>query len=248
MSNKENKNKDLLDQKTCVFLPCRKGSERVKNKNTRRFGKFKNGLIEIKLKQLLDCSDVEKIILSTNDENIIEYAQSIICDDKLYIHERRNDLAMSSTSTDSLVGHALELVDKVLPNSNILWTHVTSPFVTACEYSRIIKKFKEILIDKTYDSLMTTTLIHNFLWNEHGPINYDRSLEKWPRTQTLSPLHEVNSAAFIAPSYVYRSQNDRIGNKPYLYRLEKLKGLDIDWEEDFILAEQALINNLTRVD
>ncbi len=36
-----------------VFLPCRKQSSRVKNKNTRKFANINLGLLEIKLNQLL---------------------------------------------------------------------------------------------------------------------------------------------------------------------------------------------------
>ena len=38
---------------------------------------------------------------------------------------------------------------------------------------------------------MTTTLLQAFLWTESGPLTYDRGAEKWPRTQTLTPVHEV---------------------------------------------------------
>ena len=36
-----------------VFLPVRKGSKRVENKNTKPFAGFQNGLLELKLKQLI---------------------------------------------------------------------------------------------------------------------------------------------------------------------------------------------------
>ena len=41
--------------KISFFLPTRKGSERVKNKNTRPFAGIKGGLVENKIKQLLSC-------------------------------------------------------------------------------------------------------------------------------------------------------------------------------------------------
>jgi N-acylneuraminate cytidylyltransferase len=31
--------------------------------------------------------------------------------------------------------------------------------------------------------------------------------------------------------------NDRIGNKPYMYELTDFQAMDVDWEEDFKLAE-----------
>ena len=91
---------------------------------------------------------------------------------------------------------------------------------------------------------MTTTFFNGFLWNDKGPLNYDRKIEKWPRTQTLAPLHEVNSAVFLASANVYSRHLDRIGNRPYLYPLDRFIGHDIDWEEDFLMAEQLLVSKL----
>ena len=84
---------------------------------------------------------------------------------------------------------------------------------------------------------MTTRTIHGFLWRDGQPINYDRAKEKWPRTQTLVPVHEVDSGAFLAPADLYRELDDRIGRRPYLYAMGKFSSFDIDWPEDFVLAE-----------
>src|SRR5690606_26268418 len=126
------------------------------------------------------------------------------------LHHRCGELASSETSTDDLIAHALDLI----PEGDILWKHVTSPFVSAELYQSIIIKYIEAT-KQGYDSLMTTTLLHAFLWQDGCPINYDRNKEKWPRTQTIKPVHEVNSAVFLASSEIYRVNNDRIGRNPY---------------------------------
>lgn len=217
--------------KITAFLPCRKGSERVPKKNIRRFGPFKHGLIEIKLHQLLSVNEIDNIVLSTNDDEIIEYAHQIK-NKKLSIHKRADTLATSETSTDSLVEHALGLI----PEGHILWTHVTSPFLDAETYRKIINKYKSV-VGEGFDSLMTTNLIHGFLWGETGPINYSRDDEKWPRTQTIKPVHEINSGVFLSSTENYKKYEDRIGQQPFLYTLDKIRGFDIDWEDDFKMAE-----------
>ena len=225
---------------TC-FLPCRKGSERVPRKNIRPFGKVQNGLIEVKLKQLIAANLIDRIVLTTNDTEILDYASSLRSA-KLELHHRIEELSSSSTSTDQLVRHALELI----PDGNILWTHVTSPFINARHYDEIIKCYFRQL-GKGYDSLMTMTILHGFLWQDGKPLNYDRTTEKWPRTQTLAPVHEVNSGAFLAPSSVYQELDDRIGENPYLYAMNKLTSHDIDWPEDFLIAETLVENGLVEV-
>ena len=216
-----------------VFLPCRQGSQRVINKNLKKFAKFQMGLVEIKLGQLLKSDSINKIYLSTDDDDIINFAQNLESE-KIIIHKRSSNLSLSTTSTDDLVAHALELIQE----GAILWTHVTSPFITSRSYEDIIRTYQ----DKRslgFESKMTVTEIQSFIWDENGPINYDRGIEKWPRTQTLKPVYEVNSGAFLADCQTYDKYNDRIGNNPYLYKLDGFHGFDIDWPEDFLLAQQA---------
>ena len=63
--------------KIAFFLPTRKDSERVKNKNTRPFAGMDGGLIENKIRQLLETKLIDEIILSTNDEKCMEVAQNM---------------------------------------------------------------------------------------------------------------------------------------------------------------------------
>jgi len=224
-----------------VFLPCRKGSQRVPKKNIRPFAGFKYGLTEIKLQQLIKSKKISKIYLSTNDEEILDYAKSLK-NDKIIIHKRSESLSSNKTSTDELILHVLELIK----DGEILWTHVTSPFLNALEYDMIIKKYEEIKTNG-YDSLMTVNLIRNFLWNKKGPINYNRKKEKWPKTQTIKPIYEINSAVFLANITVYKKLNDRIGQKPYFYVLDKIKGFDIDWEDDFKIAEAIVKSKIAEL-
>jgi N-acylneuraminate cytidylyltransferase len=85
---------------------------------------------------------------------------------------------------------------------------------------------------------MTVKPIKNFVWdkNQNDIINRVNN-EKWPRTQDLKVFYEVDSAVFLSSRSNYLKYNDRIGNHPYLYEMEGIKGLDVDWEEDFKLAE-----------
>ncbi len=225
-------------KKINVFLPCRKGSERVPKKNIKPFVDFNNGLIEIKLKQLINSKHIDTIYLSTNDDEILDYAKSLN-NEKIVLHKRIEELSSSQTSTDDLVAHALDLIKE----GDILWTHVTSPFLTSEVYDQIIEKYFSEQVNG-YDSLMTTNLIHGFLWNKKNPINYDRSVEKWPRTQTLEPIHEINSAVFLTNARIYKSLDDRIGRSPYLYALDKIQGFDIDWQDDFDIAQAIMRSGL----
>lgn len=216
-----------------VFLPTRKGSERVKNKNTRKFSEFEGGLLELKLKQL-SILDVEEVILSTNDEESIAVARKLENDfPKLKIDERPDHLALSTTSLSDLISY----VPTITKGENILWTHVTSPMVDGKIYDDCIKSFYNGL-EKGFDSLMSVSAFQNFLWKkELNDIINRTGKERWPKTQDLQMLYEINSAVFITPNQVYKEKGDRVGDKPFLFEMNKLTSLDVDWEEDFKIAE-----------
>lgn len=217
-----------------AFLPCRAGSQRVPQKNTRPFGGEKSGLLGIKLRQLLATPEIDQVVLSTNDPLVIEVGERFLPEagSRMRIDHRPDHLCSSSTSTDDLVAY----VPNIIPEGHVLWTHVTSPFFDTEEYSAAIHAYREALAAGHHDSLMGVLELRTFMWSADGPLNYDRKVEKWPRTQTLAPLYEVNSSIFIADVSIYRDMEDRIGEKPFLYNVPKAKTLDVDWEEDFALA------------
>ncbi|WP_405607763.1 cytidylyltransferase domain-containing protein [Polaribacter sp. Asnod1-A03] len=217
-----------------VFLPCRAGSQRIPNKNTKEFAGVEGGLLQVKLESLTKASLVDKIVVSTNDQKVIDIAESMN-HKKIVIDVRPDHLAQSSTSTDDVVDY----VPTIIEDEHILWTHVTSPFITSDSINRGIKKYYENL-DQGFDSLMTVNKIQTFLWGENGQAyNYDRAVEKWPRTQTLPPLYELNSGFFISSRTNYIELKDRIGVKPFLLQSEGYEKIDVDWPDDFLLAEMV---------
>ena len=212
-----------------VFLPCRAGSERIPHKNTKAFAGIDGGLVRLKLQTLLTIEDIDFIVVSTNDVEVIRIAESFE-DARIQIDHRPDHLATSATSTDALI----EYVPKIINDLDILWTHVTSPFLSKDSLVKAIQLYKE---DNEYDSVMSVTKIQTFLWSKSGAINYDRATEKWPRTQTIEPLYEVNSGFFINSRSNYIANADRIGSKPFLFETTGQETVDIDWPEDFEFAE-----------
>jgi len=218
-------------KKNIVFLPCRKGSQRIPHKNTKDFAGIKGGLLHIKLQQLLATPEIDEIILSSDDEEVLAVGKAFN-DNRIILSRRPDELCTSQTTTDSLIAYVPSLIAE---DATIIWTHVTSPFLSAETYSQMIKLYYEGM--NQYDSLMSVNPLRTFIWNEQGAINYDREQRKWPQTQTLPVWYEVNSGVFIADIETYRKRGDRIGEHVQLYETSKLESLDIDWPEDFEFAE-----------
>lgn len=214
-----------------VFLPCRRGSERIPNKNIKTFAGIEGGLLKIKLDQLCKVKDIGSIVVSSNDSRVLELASKYV-DGRIIIDERPDYLGSSKTTTDQLI----QYVPTLIQEGHILWTHVTSPFINENDYRDIIETYTKACGDG-YDSLFTVLKLQGFIWDKSGPISYDRSKLKWPMTQNIEPLFEVDSGVFLSPVENYVNLKDRIGINPYLYEQGKMKSVDIDWPEDFIFAE-----------
>lgn len=215
------------------FLPTRKGSERVINKNTRTFAGIEGGILKLKMDQLLEVPEIP-IYISTNDPETIKIAESFH-NDRIKIIIRPDELCLSSTIIEDFINY----IPTAVPSDHIFWVHATAPFVDKEVYLRALKKYEEIIKSGEYDSLLSVNKIQQFLWDaeKNEVVNHNRSIEKWPRTQDLKPLYEINHAYYINSRENYIKLSDRIGRKPFLFELNKLESFDIDWEDDFKVAE-----------
>ena len=216
-----------------VFLPLRRGSERVQNKNTRPFGGLKNGLLELKLIQLERLEGVNEVVISSNDPECLKIAEEFKNRIKsLKIIERPEFLGTSETRLSDLIKYA----GTITSSDYILWTHVTSPFFDEVFYKKAISKFFEV--EKIgYDSLVTGQKFQEFLMNkETYEIVNNLTSTNWPRTQDLEEWFKIDNAVFLARSVSYK-KGERLGKKPFVMEIDKRSGWDIDEWEDFKIAE-----------
>ena len=213
-----------------AILPIRKGSERVKNKNFKKFNGIEGGLYSIKIQSLLESKSIDEIIVSTTDETVKKYTPD---DSRIRIIERPRELGLSTTRTDDLIRYCLELVK----NEWFVWTHVTSPFFTSKCYDDFIETSKVKIENGENDSGVTVNVHKSYFFLENKTPVFSRELAKWPATQTLQPIYEINNAAFIGKTKFLKTKGDRIGDNPFFYETSKLASIDIDWEDDFKLAE-----------
>ena len=114
-----------------IFLPCRAGSQRIPQKNTKDFAGIEGGLLKVKLKTLLQVDSVDTIVVSTNDPEVIAVAESFE-NNKIVIDIRPEHLASSEASTDDVIKY----VPTIIKDDHILWTHVTSPFISVSIFEK----------------------------------------------------------------------------------------------------------------
>lgn len=218
------------------FVPARAGSERVPHKNTRPFAGFAGGLLELKLLQLSQVSRLSSIIVSSNDPAVLEYAAlfSKERDSRVEPKERPEEYGMGTTSMETFIK---DYIAHLSSDETMLWTHVTHPFVRADTYDRALDEYERAQISG-HDSLVSVSRVQKFLWKDGRPFNYDNTLEKWPRSQDLEPLWELNHAIYIMPFDVMRAAGDRVTAKSHFFEISEGVAMDIDWEDQFLLMQE----------
>ena len=222
-----------MKEKIAFFLPTRKGSERVKNKNTKPFAGIEGGLMENKIKQLVETKLLDEIILSTNDNTCMTIAEKYAAkDSRVRIIPRPEELCLSSTNLQDLICYVPTITDA----EHILWGHVTTPLAGADQYDAGIQLYLDNL-KNGYDSLVGVTELKNFLLNKDGKLVNNTTDIPWPRTQDLEPLYPINHTMFLAKREVYVEQKNRLGKMILLHVMDELHSFDIDWPDDFVIAE-----------
>ena len=87
----------------------------------------------------------------------------------------------------------------------------------------------------THDSLFSVTRLQTRLYDAEGQaVNHDPQVLL--RTQDLPPIYEENSNIYVFSKELI-AQGKRIGQRPLLFEMNPLEAVDIDEENDFVIAE-----------
>ena len=212
-----------INMKVKAFVAVRSCSQRVKNKNIRKF--VDSSLLEIKINQLKRIKELDGIVVNSNDEGMLEIAKKMGCEtvlrDEYYAS---NEIAMSE-----VYKNMAENIDSDI----IVYSNVTNPLIEDTTISDAIKFYKKN--SNKYDSVNTAHLIKEFLFKDNKPVNYD--LKKQPRSQDLPDLYALNFAISIISKEDMIEGKNVVGNNPYIYPIDEVEATDIDNPIDFEFAE-----------
>ncbi len=215
------------------FIPLRKNSKGIKNKNKRKM--VGRPLFTWVLGEAI-FSDLDKVYVYTDDEDIItfinkEYSWTTKVEAMMRSDESASDIA----STESAI---LEFCDKIDDDFDVFCLlQATSPFTTRDDINNCLNRVK----GTDYDSALTVVNTHRFTWNENGtPINYD--VFNRPRRQDFEGLLVENGAVYTTTRQSLKAIRNRLGNKVAVVEMPEDTLFEIDSESDWIVVEQLLIN------
>ncbi len=215
-----------------IFIPIKKVSERVPNKNFRIFDKVP--LYQYVINRL---EDKFNIYIDTDSGEIQKYRFTSL---KIITYERRPWLTGHSMEVNKLIQYFLgHFIDN--PDEIIIQMHVTTPFLKQKTIDDAIQHFK--MLSKG-QSLIACNIIQARLWRQdfrtmHDysvsiPINHNPNMLE--QTQNLNNIYQDNSCFYIFTKRIFMETKTRTGINPQFYPVGFPENLDIDTEEDWELC------------
>jgi CMP-N,N'-diacetyllegionaminic acid synthase len=212
-----------MKKKVVAVVPVRKGSQRVKSKNTRPFSH--TSLLELKLRVLKHVKGIDEIIVNTDCEESLRIANSL----GIATHIRDPQFANSQVTNDQHWRHIAETTDTDI----LLMAQTTSPLVTVKTYQDALNQFFNL--EGENDSINSVSPEKKFLWLDGQALNYDS--HKTPKSQDLPNIVSLNFAITIINRQVMINRENVIGSNPFFITLSKSESVDIDDQSDFDYAE-----------
>ena len=210
-----------------ALMPMRHSSERVPGKNYRPFGDGRP-LFHHMVDVMLSCPQIDKIVIDTDSELIKEQCTEQFPD--VVVLDRPQHLLGGMTQMNDVLLHDISEV----PSEFYLQTHSTNPLLTKETMQKAVDAFFENY--PIYDSLFSVTRLQTRLWDSLArAVNHNPNILL--RTQDLPPIYEENSCIFIFPGDLMKERHSRIGNRPFMFEMDRLEAQDIDEEIDFRVAD-----------
>lgn len=207
--------------KTVAFVPIKLNNQRMPGKNIKKFDDG-TALITLFLKTLVKVKEIDEVYVFCSSLEIKKYMVTGV----KYL-QRPVYLDTPQATPQQIIKEFMERIKADI----YAVCHCTSPFVTVKHFEECIEAVK----CKEYDSSFTAKKLQLFLWNaENRPINFNPA--DVPRTQDLPPVYSEVSAAYVFKKEVFEQYHRRIGIKPHITEVSGAESIDIDYPEDFEIA------------
>lgn len=205
--------------KIVAFLPAKGTSSRIPNKNTQLLdGK---PLFMHALEKLLACDFIDEVYLDTESDELAEIASELSC--KRLV--RSPDLASNKTDGNRLFFNEVQSVDADI----YIQMLCTSPFID----SETIRKGIEKVSGGEFDSAVLVRRDKQYQWDVNGPA-YD--IENIPNSVDLPDVTIETMGLYIVSREAAYETKRRIGKTPYQLLASPIEAIDVNWPEDFELA------------
>lgn len=220
--------KEISEMKVVGLIPVKLSNERLPGKNVK---KFDDGtpLINMIQNALLGVALINETYVYCSSEDVKEYLLPGI--DFL---KRPSYLDGNSANCNDIIQEFIKEVDADI----YVVSHVTGPFTQ----SKSIRICIEKVMSGLYDSAFLARRMQEFLWTNGTAMNFD--IQHFPRTQDLPPVYSETPGAYVFPKSTFEKYNRRVGIHPYIHEVSEIESRDIDYPDDFDIANAIYMSIL----
>ena len=206
--------------KVVALIPIKLGSKRIPQKNIKRFYDG-TPLMYFIQRACLNAGNIDEVYIYCSDDAVAPYVLPGV----KYL-KRPAFLDEDNVNANDFIREFVKTVDADI----YVNAHTTSPFAHPSTIAELVNK----VVSGDYDSAFCAEAIKTFMWEDGKPINFDP--DHFPRTQDLPLIYGETSIAYVFTKDSFLKNNRRLGLHPYIKEVGKIEAMDIDYPEDFDIA------------
>jgi len=233
------------EKKFLAVIPARKGSKGLPKKNIKPL--LGKPLIAWTIEEALQSSYLDKVIVSSDDEDILTVAKQFGADVPFI---RPEYLAQDNTKTYDVLEHAIEMIEM---ESNEVFDYIvllepTSPLRQAFDIDNAIE---ELLNSSEASSIVGVGKTESqnpaflVLLDKDSFIQgfQDKNMSSI-RRQDIRDVYFFEGSIYVSEVKTFLNKKSFYHSKTIAYKLPKYKTIEIDDIYDFIMAEALLKNRI----
>lgn len=206
--------------KVVALIPIKLTSSRLPGKNIKPF--FDGTPLMTFIQRTCLASRIDEVYVYCSDEA----ARPYVIDGVKFL-KRPEYLDGDNINANDIISEFMKTVEAdIYANA-----HTTSPFAGTESINTCIER----VASGEYDSAFCAEAVRTFMWQDGKPLNFDPS--HFPRTQDLPLILAETSIAYVFPRETFLRYGRRVGVRPYVHEVGRIEALDIDYPEDFALAD-----------
>jgi len=232
----------IKGEKILAIIPARGGSKGIPRKNIREVGG--KPLIAWTIDAARESSYIDRLILSSEDEEIIEIAREWGCDVPF---TRPQELATDESGTAEVILHAITNIDERYDYIVVL--QPTSPLRISTDIDNCIQYCHET---NAPSCVSVTEAEKSPFWmyflDDEGRMTSVIDVANRPtRRQEIPTAYALNGAVYVVEVESFERTPQLIDKQTVAYIMPKIRSLDIDTDFDLMLFQTLLDKTETNV-
>jgi len=226
----------ISNHSVLAVIPARKGSKGLPGKNKKIL--IDMPLISWSIQEAKKSKYIDRLIVSTNDQEIIKIAKNLNCEVPF---KRLNNLAKDNTEG---IDVALDVIHRCPGFDILVYLQPTSPLRLCDDIDRCI----EIMIENDAESSVSICEVDKSPYLMYQINNDDQMIpvilnkSKNTNRQKLPIYYSINGSVYVARIDWLKVSKTFINENTRSYVMPRSRSIDIDNELDFIIAETIALN------